>query len=129
MTAKPKPTDIKLHTKSRIMEIAFDDGSRFDLPCEYLRVYSPSAEVRGHGPGQEVLQVGKEKVNIEQIEPVGTYAVVFKFDDGHDTGIYSWETLYDLGINKKEFWEMYLKRLKDAGHQREAQPYDEKMIA
>lgn len=129
MTDKPKPTDIKLHTKSRIIEIAFDDGSRFDLPCEYLRVYSPSAEVRGHGPGQEVLQVGKEKVNIEQIEPVGTYAVVLKFDDGHDTGIYSWETLYDLGINKKEYWKMYLKRLKDAGHQREAQSYDEKMIA
>jgi DUF971 family protein len=111
------------------MEITFDDGSRFDLPCEYLRVYSPSAEVRGHGPGQEVLQVGKEKVNVEQIEPVGTYAVVFRFDDGHDTGIYSWETLYDLGVNKKEYWQMYLKRLQDAGHQREAQPYDEKMIA
>lgn len=129
MSNTPKPTDIKLHSKSRILEIAFDDGSRFDLPCEYLRVYSPSAEVRGHGPGQEVLQIGKEKVNIREIEPVGTYAVVLKFDDGHDTGIYSWETLYDLGANSQEYWQMYLKRLRDAGHQREAQAYDEKMSA
>lgn len=127
MTDKPRPTDIKLHSKSRVLEIAFDDGNTFELPCEYLRAFSPSAEVRGHGPGQEVLQVGKEKVNIEQIEPVGTYAVVLKFDDGHDTGIYSWETLYELGINRQQYWLDYLKRLQDAGHQREPQSYDEKM--
>jgi DUF971 family protein len=115
---KPIPTDIKLHSKSRLLEIAFDDGSRFELPCEYLRVYSPSAEVRGHGPGQEVLQFGKQNVNIEQIEPVGNYAVVLHFDDGHNTGIYSWETLYDLGKNQEQYWATYLKRLKEAGHER-----------
>jgi DUF971 family protein len=125
----PKPTDIKLHSKSRILEIAFDDGSKFELPCEYLRVYSPSAEVRGHGPGQEVLQVGKENVNIREIEPVGTYAVILKFDDGHDTGIYSWETLHELGSNRQEYWRTYLERLRDAGHQREAQAYDNKLLS
>lgn len=125
MTAKP--TDIKLHQKSRILEVSFDDDSHFELPCEYLRVYSPSAEVRGHGPGQEVLQVGKEAVNIDAIEAVGTYAVVFKFDDGHDTGIYSWETLYELGANKTQYWTEYLKRLIDAGHLRKPQPYDAAM--
>lgn len=119
-----KPTDIKLHQKSRVVEVTFDDDCHFELPCEYLRVYSPSAEVRGHGPGQEVLQVGKETVNIEAIEPVGTYAVVFKFDDGHDTGIYSWETLYDLGKNKAKYWKEYIQRLADAGHRRKSQPYD-----
>ncbi len=123
----PRPVDIKLHQKSRVLEIAFDDDSRFELPCEYLRVYSPSAEVRGHGPGQEVLQVGKEKVNISAIEPVGTYAVVLRFDDGHDTGIYSWETLYDLGRHRSEYWTSYLERLEEAGHRREPQPYDEMM--
>jgi len=127
LTGKPKPTDIKLHQKSRILEVAFDDGMSFRLPCEYLRVYSPSAEVRGHGPGQEVLQVGKEKVNIVAIEPVGTYAVVLRFDDGHDTGIYSWETLHDLGVNRPQYWKTYLERLRDAGHTREPQPYDEVM--
>ena len=123
----PKPTDIKLHQKSRIVEVTFDDDSHFVLPCEYLRVYSPSAEVRGHGPGQEVLQVGKERVNINAIEPVGTYAVVFKFDDGHDTGIYSWDTLYDLGKNKTRYWSDYLTKLAAAGHPRLAQPYDDAM--
>lgn len=114
----PRPTEIDLHQKTRVLEIAFDDGSRFNLPCEYLRVYSPSAEVRGHGPGQEVLQVGKENVNITAIEPVGHYAVQFHFDDGHNTGIYSWETLYDLGVHYKEYWNTYLKRLEAAGHKR-----------
>ena len=123
-----KPTDIKLHQKSRVVEITFDDDCHFELPCEYLRVFSPSAEVRGHGPGQEVLQVGKETVNIDAIEPVGTYAVVFRFDDGHDTGIYSWDTLYDLGKNKSRYWKEYIQRLADAGHQRKAQPYDTNMI-
>jgi len=127
MNSKPKPTDIKLHQKSRILETVFDDGCKFELPCEYLRVYSPSAEVRGHGPGQEVLQVGKEKVNVIAIEPVGSYAVLLRFDDGHDTGIYSWETLYDLGNNQKKYWDNYLKRLDDSGHQRQPQPYDEMM--
>lgn len=115
---KPKPTDIKLHQKSRILEIAFDDGSHFKLPCEYLRVYSPSAEVRGHGPGQGVLQVGKENVNIEKIEPVGQYAICLHFDDGHSTGIYSWEWLYQLGMDQEQLWKEYLERLEKAGYQR-----------
>jgi DUF971 family protein len=127
LTVSAVPTDIKLHQKSRMLELTFDDDSHFSLPCEYLRVYSPSAEVRGHGPGQEVLQVGKETVNIDAIEPVGTYAVVFRFDDGHDTGIYSWDTLYDLGKNKTRYWSQYLKRLGDAGHRRVPQPYDAAM--
>ena len=116
----PNPTEISLHRKSRVLEVAFDDGSRFHLPCEYLRVCSPSAEVRGHGPGQETLQVGKESVNIVEVEPVGNYAVCLHFDDGHDTGIYSWETLYDLGRNYEPYWEAYLHALKDAGHERKA---------
>jgi DUF971 family protein len=116
----PNPTEISLHRKSRVLEVAFDDGSRFNLPCEYLRVCSPSAEVRGHGPGQETLQVGKESVNIVEVEPVGNYAVCLHFDDGHDTGIYSWETLYDLGRNYEPYWEAYLHALKDAGHERKA---------
>ena len=124
---KPRPTDIKLHQRSRLLEVSFDDGNAFELPCEYLRVCSPSAEVKGHGPGQEVLQVGKERVNIKAIEPVGTYAVVLKFDDGHDTGIFSWDTLYDLGVNRLRYWQAYLQRLNDAGHQRVAQSYDQMM--
>ena len=118
MTGTYRPTDIKLHQKSHKLEIAFDDGSRFELPCEYLRAHSPSAEVQGHGPGQEILQVGKENVNIDGIEPVGNYAIALLFDDGHDTGIYSWETLYDLGKNYDEYWPKYLKRLQEAGHTR-----------
>lgn len=114
----PRPTDIKLHQKSRLLEISFDDGATYQLPCEYLRVYSPSAEVRGHGPGQEVLQLGKEGVNITAIEPVGTYAVKLEFDDGHNTGLYSWQTLYDLGANQEALWQDYLDRLAEAGHQR-----------
>ena len=89
----PRPTEITLHQQSRVLEVAFDDGRRFELPCEYLRVYSPSAEVRGHGPGQEVLQVGKRDVGIQAVEPVGVYALKLAFTDGHDTGIYSWEYL------------------------------------
>jgi len=118
MADKPKPTDINLHQQSRVLEIAFDDGSRFELPCEYLRVFSPSAEVRGHGPGQEVLQLAKEDVNITQIDPVGVYAVQLHFDDGHNTGIYSWETLYQLGAEKDRLWADYLQRLKEAGYER-----------
>jgi DUF971 family protein len=116
----PNPTEINLHQKSRVLEIAFDDGSHFNLPCEYLRVYSPSAEVRGHGPGQGTLQVGKESVNIVKIEPVGNYAVCLHFDDEHNTGIYAWETLYDLGRNYEHYWAEYLQALKDAGHERRA---------
>ena len=118
MTSAPRPTDINLHQQSRILEISFDDGSKFELPCEYLRVYSPSAEVRGHGPGEEILQLGKEEVNITAIEPVGNYAVQLEFDDGHNTGIYSWDTLYVLGSNQKEMWAEYLDRLEKAGHKR-----------
>lgn len=114
----PKPTDINLHQKSKVLEISFDDGKTFQLPCEFLRVYSPSAEVRGHGPGQEVLQIGKEKVNIKSLEPVGNYAIQIEFDDGHSTGIYSWETLYQLGDNKEALWQEYLERLSAAGHAR-----------
>jgi DUF971 family protein len=113
-----RPTEIKLHQKSRALEITFDDGSHFLLPCEYLRVYSPSAEVRGHGPGQEVLQLGKENVNITDIEPVGSYAVALHFDDGHNTGIYSWEYLHDLGVNQERNWKRYLESLEAAGHKR-----------
>jgi DUF971 family protein len=112
------PIEIKLHQKSRVLEIAFEDGSRFHLPCEYLRVSSPSAEVRGHGPGQEVLQIGKENVNITAIEPVGTYAVLLRFDDGHATGIYSWDLLHNLGIHQAELWQAYLEQLKKAGYAR-----------
>ncbi|MHB1950735.1 MAG: gamma-butyrobetaine hydroxylase family protein [Acidiferrobacteraceae bacterium] len=114
-----RPTDIRLHQKSRILEVAFEDGSEFRFPAEYLRVYSPSAEVRGHGPGQEVLQIGKENVNILKIEPVGTYAVALHFDDGHDTGIYSWDLLHHLGVNQSALWQSYLERLRQAGHPRD----------
>ena len=116
--SNPKPTEINLHKNSHILEIAFDDGSRFELPTEYLRVYSPSAEVQGHGPGQEKLQIGKQDVNIDRIEQVGNYAVQFYFDDNHDTGIYSWDTLYNLGKNYDELWQNYLDRLKAAGKER-----------
>jgi DUF971 family protein len=118
--ATPRPTEINLHQKSRILEIAFDDGARFELSAEYLRCFSPSAEVQGHGPGQEVLQVGKENVNIEDIEQVGNYAICLHFDDGHNTGIYSWDTLYKLGKNKEENWANYLKRLEAAGKKRQS---------
>ena len=115
MAQAPRPTEIKLHQKSRLLEIAYDDGSRFSLPCEYLRVFSPSAEVRGHGPGQEVLQVGKRDVDIVAIEPVGSYAVQPRFSDGHDTGIYSWDYLYELGVGQDENWAAYLAQLEKAG--------------
>jgi len=115
-----RPTDIKLHQVSRILEINFEDGAHFKLPCEYLRVYSPSAEVRGHGTGQEVLQVGKENVNITAIEPVGNYAIRLNFSDGHHTGLYSWDFLYQLGVNQQPNWQRYLKRLAEAGYQHKA---------
>ncbi len=114
----PRPTNINLHQQSRVLEIEFDNGESYQLPCEYLRVYSPSAEVTGHGPGQEVLQVGKEEVNITGIEPQGNYAVKLIFDDKHDTGIYTWDYLYELGSDYEAKWQDYLERLKAAGHKR-----------
>ena len=113
------PTEIKLHQKSRVMEIAFDDGKTFRLPYEFLRVYSPSAEVRGHGPGQEVLQIGKREVEIRSLEAVGSYAVQPQFSDGHATGIYSWDYLYELGNNQEKMWAEYLQKLQAAGASRE----------
>src|SRR5216110_3502389 len=113
------PIEIKLHQKSRVMEICFSDGSSYRLPYEFLRVYSPSAEVRGHGPGQEVLQTGKREVEIRALEPVGSYAVQPQFSDGHNTGIYSWEYLYELGENQEKRWKDYLARLEAAGATRE----------
>ena len=115
---KPRPTEITLQQRSRVLIVAFDDGTRCELPCELLRVYSPSAEVKGHGPGQGVLQLGKENVNISAIEPVGNYAVKLVFDDGHSTGIYSWDYLRDLGVNRAGYWQEYLDALKAAGHVR-----------
>ena len=112
------PTDIKLHQQSRILEVAFDGGEVFELPCEYLRVYSPSAEVRGHSPDQAVLQVGKEDVNIQEIEPMGNYAVKLVFDDGHETGLYTWDYLYELGVAYGGYWQRYLDALESAGHKR-----------
>ena len=113
------PTGITLHQKSRVLEIAFADGRTFRLPYEFLRVYSPSAEVRGHGPGQEVLQVGKRNIEIRALEPVGSYAVQPQFSDGHGTGIYSWEYLYELGENQEDLWKQYLEKLSAAGASRE----------
>ncbi len=114
------PTEIKLHKLSRILEISFDDGQTFELPCEYLRVYTPSAEALGHGPGQEVLQVGKEHVSIENIKPIGNYGICPEFSDGHNTGIYTWGLLYKLGIDYPLLWESYLYELELAGYQRSA---------
>src|SRR5437762_7403116 len=118
-TNPPRPTEIKLRQKSRLMELVFADGSRFELSYELLRVYSPSAEVRGHGPGQEVLQVGKGDVDISTLEPSGSYAVQPTFSDGHSTGIYSWDYLYWLGKNRDALWRQYLERLEEAGASRE----------
>lgn len=115
----PRPTELKLHQKSRELEISFDNGRTFRFSCEYLRVFSPSAEVRGHGPGQEVLQVGKKSVDITAIEPVGTYAVKLVFSDGHDTGIYSWDYFFDLGVRQDEYWNSYLARMQAAKASRE----------
>jgi len=115
----PLPTEIKLHQVSRLLEITFDDGKTFQLTCEFLRVHSPSAEVRGHGPGQETLQSGKKNVEIKTVEPVGNYAVQLAFSDGHNTGIYSWDILYDYGARQSELWQQYLERVEKAGVSRE----------
>jgi DUF971 family protein len=112
----PAPTEIRLRRGSRLLEVAFDDGTRFELPFEFLRVHSPSAEVKGHGPGQETLVVGKQAVGVRAIEPVGQYAVRLVFDDGHDTGLYSWKYLHELGTGRDALWARYLQRCAAAGH-------------
>ena len=114
----PTPTELNLHQQSRVLDLSFEDGTHFSLPCEYLRVYSPSAEVQGHGPGQQTLQLGKEDVGIDKIEPIGHYAICLHFDDGHNTGIYSWDYLYNLGVNQPELWQKYLDELEKAGQRR-----------
>jgi DUF971 family protein len=116
MNDSPRPTEIRLRKSAGVVAVTFDDGSRYELPFEYLRVFSPSAEVRGHGT--EILQIGKEKVKIVSVEPVGSYAVRLKFDDGHDTGLYSWPVLHELGKHQEQNWARYLERLKAAGYQR-----------
>lgn len=115
----PIPTDIRLHQKSRLLELAYETGETFSLSFEYLRVYTPSAEARGHGPGQEVLQTGKRNIDIERIEPVGNYAVRFIFSDGHDSGLYSWDLLYNLGKHQAELWQEYLDQIEKAGLSRD----------
>ncbi|MBE9561390.1 MAG: DUF971 domain-containing protein [Proteobacteria bacterium] len=114
----PNPTEINLHQKSGVLKISFDTKEQFELTCEYLRVYSPSAEVRGHGPGEEVLQVGKADVKVEKIEAVGNYAIQLYFDDGHDSGIYSWDWLYHISKNQELLWQKYLQDLEKAGQKR-----------
>jgi DUF971 family protein len=121
MSDTPTPTEIKLHQKSRLLEIAFSDGRSFSLSYEFMRVFSPSAEVRGHGPGQEVLQTGKREVDIVSLDPVGSYAVQPTFSDGHATGIYSWDYLYSLGADHDRLWAEYLKKLAAAGARRESE--------
>lgn len=118
MSSTPIPTEIKLNKKARTLDLTFNDGQKFEVSCEMLRVNSPSAEVQGHGPDEGVLQVGKENVGIDAIEPVGSYAVLLRFDDGHDTGIFAWDTLYKLGANKEAIWKEYLEKLAAAGHKR-----------
>jgi DUF971 family protein len=120
--AAPVPSEIKLHQTSRAMEISFADGTSFRLSYEFLRVYSPSAEVRGHGPGQETLQTGKRDVTIVEVEPVGHYAIRPKFSDGHDTGIYSWDYLYELGCDHDVLWQRYLQRIAAEGASRDPDP-------
>lgn len=120
MESRPLPTDIQLHQKSRVLEIVYDDGARFLLPCEYLRVSSPSAEVRGHSPDEAVVQVGKEQVNITHLEQIGSYAVKIYFDDGHKSGLFDWQYLYKLGRAWQPLWFDYLGRLRAAGRERDA---------
>ena len=119
MSDTPTPTEIKLHQKSRLLEITFSDSRSFSLPFEFLRVFSPSAEVRGHGPGQEVLQAGKREVDIVSLDPVGSYAVQPTFSDGHATGIFSWDYLYSLGTDQERLWADYLQKLAAAGRGRD----------
>jgi DUF971 family protein len=113
------PTEIRLKKKSRMLVVGFEDGSTFNLPFEFLRVHSPSAEVKGHGPGQETLQTGKENVQISAVEPIGHYAVRLVFDDGHDTGLFTWQYLHELGRDQAALWQSYLDRLQAAGYARQ----------
>lgn len=115
----PQPTALTVHQASRVLEVAFDDGHSFRIPFELMRVYSPSAEVQGHGPGQEVLQTGKREVGIDELQSVGLYAVQPRFSDGHDTGIFSWDYLYRLGAEQPALWQRYEERLKEAGVDRD----------
>ena len=115
----PIPTDIKLHQKSRFVELIYESGDRHELDYEFLRVFTPSAEARGHGPGQETLQTGKRNVEIERVEPVGTYALRFVFSDGHDSGLYSWDLLYNLGKRRDELWQEYRKQIESQGLSRD----------
>ncbi len=119
-TGTPTPSALTVHTQSRVLEIAFSDGAEFKIPFELMRVYSPSAEVQGHGPGQEVLQTGKREVNVVELEPIGNYAVKPVFSDGHESGIFSWDYLYFLGSEQARLWADYLQRLEAAGVQRDA---------
>ena len=119
MSKDPRPTGIQLHTRSRELELTYASGENYRLSCEYLRVYSPSAEVKGHGPGQEVLQTGKLKATITAIRPVGNYALQLVFNDGHDTGLYSWDYLYQLCTEREARWQDYLQRLQAAGANRD----------
>ncbi|HEY9148509.1 MAG TPA: DUF971 domain-containing protein [Gammaproteobacteria bacterium] len=114
------PVEIKLHRQQRLLEISYEDGNRFELPCEYLRVYSPSAEVQGHHNEGAVLQVGKEDVNITDLQQVGQYALKIFFDDNHKSGLFTWAYLYELGKNQEAHWADYLRRLDEAGHKRRA---------
>ena len=116
------PTEIRMHRKSRVLELVYGDGQRFNLAAEYLRVFSPSAEVQGHGPGQAVLIVGKEHVGVKEIEPVGHYAIRIRFDDGHDSGLFSWKYLYELGEGEADNWAGYSARCQEAGYQRKPPP-------
>jgi DUF971 family protein len=111
-------TEIKLRQRSRVLEVSFDDGNRFELPFEFLRVHSPSAEVQGHSPDQRVLVLDKQNVGVRAVEPIGQYAVKLSFDDGHDTGLYTWKYLYQLGSQREQLWSEYLARLERAGHRR-----------
>ncbi|MBY0236826.1 DUF971 domain-containing protein [Roseateles sp. PN1] len=119
-SSTPTPTEITVHQQSRLLEVAFSDGARFQIPFELMRVYSPSAEVKGHGPGQETLQTGKRDVNITALAPVGHYAVQPQFSDGHESGLYSWEYLYELGAQQEQLWRDYEARLQAAGVDRDA---------
>jgi DUF971 family protein len=116
----PTPQDLTVHSQSRVLQISFSDGEDFRIPFELMRIYSPSAEVQGHGPGQEVLQTGKRLVDLDALDPVGNYAVQPRFSDGHDTGIFSWDYLYFLGKEQDRLWRDYEKRLQEAGRERDA---------
>ncbi len=118
MSDKPHPVDIQVHQQARLLDIRFDDGAAFSLPCEYLRVYSPSAETRGHSPATAKLEKGKEQVTITRIDPVGNYAIKIYFDDGHNSGLYDWPYLYNLGKYRDELWQAYLEKLAAVGYQR-----------